>query len=121
MFSSISESMNKPLPVGTLGLLIDNGHPALSQFASETYSTAQWYDIVSCSRTLIIDGLDIDPIVRTIDNCKRNHSLACTADIINSKSVTCQWLLKSLADYAASDKFAPAQSVDIEIMDKFFT
>ncbi len=135
MFSSISESMNKPLPVGTLGLLIDKEHPALAKFASETYSTAQWYDIVSRSRALIIDGTAIKPIVRTIDNCKRNHSLAtifevkagggrllvCTADLINSKSPACQWLLESLASYAASNKFKPTQSIAIELIDKFFT
>lgn len=134
MFSAISESMNKPLPVGTLGLLIDNAHPALSQFASETYSTAQWYDIVNCSRALIIDGTSIQAIVRTIDNCGRNHSLAdifevntgggrllvCTAALGKSKSPVCRCLLKSLTDYAASDKFLPAQDVNIEIMDKLF-
>lgn len=134
MFSSISESMNKPLPAGTLGLLIDNVHPALSQFASEIYSTAQWYDIVKCSRALIIDGTGIHPIVRTIDNCKRNHSLAdifevntgggrllvCTAALTKSESPACRCLLKSLMDYAASDDFMPRQSVDIEIMDKLF-
>lgn len=134
MFSSISESMNKPLPVGTLGLLIENGHPALEGFPSENYSTAQWYDIVSRSRALIIDGLNIEPVVRTIDNCKRNHSLAtifevkagggsllvCTADIENSDSIACKSLFKSLADHAASENFSPGQSADIEVLDKFF-
>ena len=134
MFSSISESMNKPLPVGTLGLLIDNAHPALAGFPSESYSTAQWYDIVKASRTLITDGTEIEPIVRTIDNCKRNHSLAtifevrtgggkllvCTADIEDSDSVPCRALMKSLSDYAASERFSPEQTVDIELLDKLF-
>ena len=134
MFSSISESMKKPLPVGTLGLLIENNHPALAEFPSETYSTAQWYDIVTASRTLITDGTGIEPIVRTIDNCKRNHSLAtifevktgggsllvCTADIENSDSVSCRALMKSLANYAASEKFAPKQSADISVIDNLF-
>lgn len=135
MFSSISESMNKPLPVGTLGLLIDNNHKALSCFPSEFYSTAQWYDIVSHSRSLIIDGLNIDPIVRTIDNCKRNHSLAtifevnavngkllvCTAALESIKSPACRALLNSLMQYAASEDFAPVQTVDIKDLDRFFS
>ena len=135
MFSSISESMNKPLPVGTLGLLIDNNHKALSCFPSEIYSTAQWYDIVIHSRALMIDGLNIDPIVRTIDNCKRNHSLAtvfevnagngkllvCTAALESNKSPACRALLNSLMQYASSEDFSPVQTVDIKDLDRFFS
>lgn len=135
MFSSISESMNKPLPVGTLGLLIENTHPALAGFPSESYSTAQWYDIVSSSRTLIVDGIGIEPIVRTIDNCKRNHSLAtifeakacggsllvCTADIEKSGSIACKSLMHSLVSYAASQAFEPSQTVGIEALDSLFS
>ena len=134
MFSSISESMNKPLPTGTLGLLIDSEHKALAGFPSESYSTAQWYDIVIRSRSLIIDGVDIDPIVRTIDNCKRNHSLAdifevnagegrllvCTAALCDSDPPACRGLLKSLTDYAASEDFRPAQTVGIGTLDDLF-
>ncbi|MDE5991790.1 MAG: beta-glucuronidase, partial [Oscillospiraceae bacterium] len=135
MFRSISESMKKPVPVGTLGLLIDKNHPALAEFPSESYSTAQWYDIVSCSRTVVLDGLDIDPIVRTIDNCERNHSLGtvfevktgggkllvCSADLNGSKdSKPCAQLLKSLADYAASEAFNPAKTIEISELDRIF-
>ncbi|MDE6763158.1 MAG: beta-glucuronidase, partial [Oscillospiraceae bacterium] len=133
MFRSISESMKKPVPVGTLGLLIDKNHPALAEFPSESYSTAQWYDIVSRSRTVILDGLGIDPIVRTIDNCERNHSLGtvfevktgngkllvCSADL-NAENLPCAQLLKSLWDYAASEEFKPAVSVELTELDKIF-
>lgn len=135
MFRSISESMKKPEPVGTLGLLIDKKHPALSNFPSESYSTAQWYDIVSCSRTVILDGTEIDPIVRTIDNCERNHSLGtvfevktgkgsllvCAARLTENKdSLPCRQLLESLSEYAASDKFAPSQTADMDTLDRLF-
>lgn len=133
MFRSISESMKKPVPVGTLGLLIDNTHPALAEFPSEIYSSAQWYDIVTGSRTVILDGTGIEPIVRTIDNCERNHSLGtvfevrtgggrllvCTA-AQNEASLPCKALLKSLADYAASESFKPEQSADISVLDRIF-
>ncbi len=135
MFRSISESMNRPLPVGTLGLLIDNRHPALAGFPSETYSTPQWYTIVSRSRALILDGVPLEPIVRTIDNCARNHSLAtvfetvtgggrllvCTADLEDGSSPACRCLYRSLADYAASEAFAPRQAVSVEILDRLFS
>ena len=134
MFSAISRSMNKPLPVGTLGLLIDNTHPALAGFPSETYSTAPWYDIISSSRCLIMDGTGIEPIVRTIDNCERNHSLAdlfevtvgtgsllvCTVPLLASTSFVCRFLLKKLAKYAASDRFRPAQTLPAEILARYF-
>lgn len=135
MFRSISESMNKPVPVGTLGLLIDNAHPALAEFPSECYSTAQWYDIVSSSRTVILDGTGIVPIVRTIDNCERNHSLGtifevsagggrllvCTAPLDEkAESLPCMQLLQSLFGYLSSERFAPSQRVEIGVLDKFF-
>lgn len=135
MFRSISESMKKPVPVGTLGLLIDNRHPSLADFPSETYSTAQWYDIVNRSRTVILDGTDIDPIVRTIDNCERNHSLGtvfevktgggsllvCSAKLDGENTpLTCRRLLKSLMNYAASDSFKPVQTADISVLDNIF-
>lgn len=136
MFRSISEAMKKPEPVGTLGLLIDKNHPALAEFPSESYSTAQWYDIVSCSRTAILDGTGIDPIVRTIDNCERNHSLGtifevktgggyllvCTAALDeHTGSLPCRRLLKSLADYAASSGFVPGQTADVSALDDIFS
>jgi len=141
MFRSISVSMKKPVPVGTLGLLIDKAHPALAEFPAEIYSTAQWYDIVNRSRTVILDGLDIDPIVRTIDNCERNHNLGtvfevktgggkllvCSSDLtfadgsgLKDGSLPCKQLLKSLVRYAASEDFKPATSADIAELDKIF-
>ncbi|MCD7731674.1 MAG: beta-glucuronidase [Oscillospiraceae bacterium] len=136
MFNSISVSMNKPSPVGTLGLLIDNGSAALSEFPSEIYSTAQWYDAVTDSRTAILDGININPIVRTIDNCGRNHSLGtifevnagggkllvCTARLDKkSDSLPCRQLLKSLSNYVKSNAFSPADTVDTDVLDKLFT
>ncbi|MGN0586636.1 MAG: hypothetical protein ACI4JF_05055, partial [Oscillospiraceae bacterium] len=135
MFSSISESMNKPLPVGTLGLLVDTDHPALKNFPTEIYSTPQWYDTVTESRTLILDGTGIEPIVRTIDNCKRNHSLGtifevqtgggkllvCTAHLDRKQtSVSCAKLLECLGEYVRSAEFAPKQSIELNILDKYF-
>ncbi|MBR1739542.1 MAG: beta-glucuronidase [Ruminococcus sp.] len=78
MFASISRMMEKPEPVGTMGLVIDTAHPAVKDFASERYSTPVWWDIVQSSRCEILDGdsRDVRVIVRMIDNFERNHSLA---------------------------------------------
>jgi hypothetical protein len=118
MFRSISESMEKEIPVGTLGLLIDKTHPALAQFPCETYSTPQWYSIVTASRSTILDGTDIRPIVQTIDNFERNHRLGllyeqtlddlgatlliCTSDLprlIKEGHTEAAQLMKSLLAY----------------------
>jgi hypothetical protein len=118
MFRSISESMEKEIPVGTLGLLIDKTHPALAKFPSETYSTPQWYSIVTASRSTILDDTDIRPIVQTIDNFERNHRLGllyeqvlddlgatlviCTSDLprlIKEGHAEAAQLMKSLVAY----------------------
>ena len=75
MFRSISESMNKPVPIGTMGLLIDNKKPVLRYFPSETFSTPQWYNIVMHSHCEELDGTDIIPDVWVIDNPDRAERL----------------------------------------------
>ncbi len=116
MFRSISESMGKPEPVGTMGLLIRKDHPALAGFPCETYTTPQWYDIINASRSQILDGQPVRPIVQTIDNFDRNHLLgliyevgggpgkvlACTADLpklIREGNPVAAWLQDSLLTY----------------------
>lgn len=119
MFRSISESMNKPVPVGTLGLLIDNGHPALSGFPCETYTTPRWYRLIEAGKCVVLDGTGIRPIVRTIDNFERNHSLGllfearkggkllvCAIDpAVFTEYPECGAFWDSICRYALSDGF----------------
>lgn len=81
MFRSISSSMNKEAPVGTMGLLIHKEHEALHRFPCESYTTPQWHSIVTSSRSTILDDTDILPIVQTIDNFDRNHRLGLLYEI----------------------------------------
>ncbi|MDG0809258.1 hypothetical protein [Cohnella rhizosphaerae] len=130
MFRSISESMNRPLPVGTHGLLIDREHPALADFPSETHSTYPWWSLVQHSRAFILDDLpaDLEPIVRTIDNIERNHNLGFLFEcrVLNGSLLVCaldaaqaadtpegRQFLTSLARYARSDAFAPQVEVSV--------
>lgn len=125
IFRSISEGAGKPLPVGTMGLLIDSAHPALNGFACESYTTPQWYEIVMHSRPMILDNMaetkDIKPIVRMMDNFERNHNLGliyeikracgkmlvCHADLLTLKDeypeAAC--LYRSLVAYVCSEAF----------------
>lgn len=81
MFRNISLSAGKETPVGTLGLLIRKEHAALSGFPCESYTTPQWHSIVSASRSTILDGTEIVPIVQTIDNFSRNYRLGMIYEI----------------------------------------
>ena len=135
MFASISRSMNKPEPVGTLGLLIEKNHPVFESFPTEIYSTAQWYDVVTDSSAAVLDGMGIKSILRTIDNCERNHDLGtlfevnvgngklmvCTAKLDEKKdSLPCRQLLSAIAEYMKTDKFVPEQTVDLNALKKIF-
>ena len=75
MFRSISESMKKPVPTGTLGLLIDNKSELLAKFPCESFTTPQWYEIVTHSRCADLDGTNIEPEVWVIDNPERRKRL----------------------------------------------
>ncbi len=124
MFRSISESMGKEVPIGTLGLLIDNTHKALSGFRSETYSTPQWYNIVTHACCAVLDSTPekYRPIVQMIDNFERNHKLGilyeakvgagrllvCTSRLSEiSHEPEVQAFAASIIEYAHSDEFEP--------------
>lgn len=70
MFRSISESMGKPVPVGTMGLSIDTASPLLKRFAQEDYTTPAWYAILQTAHVQRLPA-DIYPAVQMIDNTER--------------------------------------------------
>ncbi len=135
MFRSISESMEKPVPVGTLGLCIDAAHPALDGFNAARWSTPQWYDIVTHADCAVLDGMPIRPIVQMIDNFERNHKLGIVFEcrVGNGSLLVCTARLSEIADrpeaaqfakgllnYAASDAFAPETAVSLASLDALF-
>ncbi len=70
MFRSISESMGKPVPIGTMGLSIDTASPLLKRFAQEDYTTPAWYAILQTAHVQRLPA-DIYPAVQMIDNTER--------------------------------------------------
>ncbi len=125
MFKTISENAGKPVSPGTLGILTDPAHAALAQFPTEIHTGWQWYPIVKNSYPLILDrlnGIDYRPVVQVIDNIERNHRLGLVmefeveggrlllvmADIDAVKAYPeGEQFVKSLVDYAGSEKFRP--------------
>lgn len=135
MFRSISESCNKPIPIGTHGLLIRNDHSVFSKFPCESYSTPQWWEIVMNSRSVILDDTILDPIVQTIDNVGRNHRLGllfeacvgkarlfvCTSNLKEHiKHPEVSWLYESIVHYMSSDLFHPSQTLELDEFRKLF-
>lgn len=104
MFRSISESMGKPVPTGTLGLLIDNNSELLRGFPAERHTTPQWYGIVSHSHCANLTGTDIKPDVWVIDNPQRAERLALLYRV--NGTVVCTSRLWEIADRIEAKHFA---------------
>lgn len=137
MFRDICNWMKKPVAVGTMGLCIQQDHPALAQFPSQKYSTPQWYDLVSAADCAILDDTleGFTPIVQMIDNFERNHKLGILweAQVGNGCFLVCtsrlssaaerpevRWFAKNILSYAKSDAFRPEQKMTPEQLQKIF-
>jgi hypothetical protein len=118
-----------PNQPGTMGILCDPGHPALTDFPTEFYSDWQWWDLITASKTMIIDSLPpINPLVRVIDNFYKNRKMAsiiearagkglliiCSMDISNNleKRPAARQLKYSLEQYMAGPKFNPSVTLN---------
>lgn len=104
MFRSISQSMGKPVPTGTLGLYIEQQSELLGGFMTEYYTTPQWYAIVSHSHCAELDGTDITPDVWVIDNPERRKKLALLYR--DNGAVCCTSRLWEIADRIEVKHFA---------------
>lgn len=124
MFKSICEWVKKPVSPGTLGLLMDPGHPALAEFPTSYHTDWQWFAMTKQSHPFILDRLPKGymPIIQVIDNVERNHKLGllfelavgngrlliCMSDLDRLKEYPeARQLYRSLIAYMQSDRFAP--------------
>ena len=121
MFASISDSVGKPKPIGTMGMYVNEEHEALKLFESDSYTTPQWWKIITNTQLAVLDDTDITPIVWMIDNFDRNHKigvlfearvgngnvLVCQANLMQGKSLEEKWLYHSLLTYIRSNQFQP--------------
>ncbi|MEI8375485.1 MAG: sugar-binding domain-containing protein [Planctomycetota bacterium] len=121
-------------PPHTLGILCDPKHAAWATFPTEFHSNWQWWDPVSKSRAMILDGFppDFRPLIQVIDDWNTNRRLGlvfeaktgggkllgCSIDLstgINQRPVSRQ-MLRSLLDYMGGDTFAPSKELPIELV-----
>jgi hypothetical protein len=122
----------------TLGICCDPAHPALAAFPNEGYSDFQWWDIVTGSAPLLMDGFPVShrPIVYLIDDWFTNRRLGllfeakvgkgklmvCGADLTRDpdKRPAARQFRRSLEQYMSSDKFNPSQELQPELIKELF-
>lgn len=114
----------------TMGILCDPEHPALADFPTEFHSNWQWWDLCIQSKSLILDEVGVEPIVRVVDNFVTNRSLGnlleakvgagkllfSAIDISNNLDdrLVARQLRNSLVSYMNSDAFAPEQEMTLK-------
>lgn len=120
-----------PNQPGTMGILCDPDHAAFADFPTDFYSNWQWWDLITASKTMILDSLPaINPLVRVIDNFYKNRKMAgileanvgrgqlvlCSMDISNQleKRPAARQLRFSLEQYMAGPKFNPSVTLTEE-------
>ncbi|MDC6405023.1 MULTISPECIES: sugar-binding domain-containing protein [Maribacter] len=123
-----------PNQPSTMGLLMDKEHPALAKFPTENHTNWQWWDLCLNSKSIPIDSLNVEPIVRVIDNFVTNRSLSnvfeakigagtlvfTSIDLssnLKNRPVARQ-LRKSLLNYMESDSFNPSKTMELSDLDK---
>lgn len=131
-FSSIfwNTAWTNNQPPHTLGILCDPKHPVFADFPTEFHSNWQWWDPVSHSQAMILDGFpaELRPLIQPVDTWFENRRLAlafesktgggkllvCSIDlseIPDDRQVSKQ-LLASVLNYMSSRDFKP--SVEVE-------
>jgi hypothetical protein len=116
---------------GSMGIMCNPGNPVFASFPTTFHSNWQWWDLISNSKTLVLDNLTEAqlPMVRVIDNFYKNRNMGslieaqvgtgklilCTMDIHTDieKRIAARQLRSSIMSYAAENSFAPKQTVSV--------
>ncbi len=123
-----------PNQPASMGLLIDENHPAFESFPTSSHTDWQWWDLCIQSKSVIIDSLDVTPLVRVIDNFVTNHHLAnvfeakvgtgtlvFSAIDLSSKldeRPVARQLRHSIINYMKSEQFKPSKTITISELEK---
>jgi len=139
-FSSIfwNTAWTNNQPPHTLGILCDPGNPVFRNFPTENHSNWQWWDPVSHSQVMIIDGFPagLKPLIQPIDTWFENRRLAlafeartgggkiivCSIDMkgdLSERPVTYQ-LMNSILNYMNSSSFDPGTEVGLNKIRELF-
>ncbi len=119
-----------PNQPASMGLLLDDEHPAFNSFPTSSHTDWQWWDLCINSTSVITDSINVTPLVRVIDNFVTNRHMAnvfeakvgkgklvfSSIDLFSNldKRPVARQFKKSLLDYMQSNDFAPLNTVKIE-------
>ena len=120
-----------PKQAATMGMLCNPNHPAFKNFPTQMHTDWQWWDLLTRSKTLIMDSIStVSPIVEMIDNFANNRKLASVfeASVGDGKLIystidlqenivsrlPAKQLLYSLINYMNSDSFNPQNKISFE-------
>jgi len=122
--------------VGTMGTLIQADHPLFAQFPTERYSEWHWWEILTRSKSLVLDALPASfrPTLQVIDRYERNHKLGTMfeaqvgpgrifvsfIDFDTPNRPAAAQLEASIRAYLASEHFSTMQSLEIADLDAIF-
>jgi len=116
----------------TLGIFCNPDHHVFDEFPTEYHSNWQWWDPVTHSQVMILDGFDADliPLIQPIDTWFENRRLALLfeAKVVNGDLMVCsidldsdladrpvaRQLKNSILKYMNSSEFNPQVQADIE-------
>ncbi|MBC7889776.1 MAG: beta-glucuronidase [Ferruginibacter sp.] len=122
----------KMRPPHTLGILLDELHPAFREFPTGFYSDLQWWEIVNKSQVMHLEDFpkNFRPLVQPIDTWFLNRRLALvfearvgngkiiisSANFADTSGPAAKQLLFSLKKYMNSDQFNPPDKIDITLV-----
>ena len=126
-------------PPHTLGILCDPKQPVFRDFPTEYHSNWQWWDPVSHSQVMIIDGFpaNLKPLIQPIDTWFENRRLAlafetktnggkllvCSIDLENiaEDRLASKQLLISMLNYMNSESFIPETEMELSKIKELMT
>jgi hypothetical protein len=125
-------------PPVTMGILCDPAHPVFRDFPTDEHTDAEWWDAVTNSKLLLLDGLpaNLDPLISMIDTWFENRRLALAfeARVANGKLFVCsidmltsldnrpsvRQLKTSILRYMNSKSFNPGVELSEEQVKRIF-
>jgi len=103
-------------PPHTMGILCDPEHAAFKGFPTESHTDAQWWDAVTRSQVMILDGFaaSLVPLIQPIDTWFENRRLALAfeARVGEGRLIVCSIDLKTNIDERPSTKQLAASIID---------
>ena len=120
---------------GTMGMLIEAEHKLFEKMQVDEYTNYPWWHLLKNSRSVILDGLGIQPVIRMVDNIHRNHSmgllfevncgngslLICSLNILDKlKQPEAAWMLHCMLNYVTSGKMNPSAEIPFQKLSLLF-